>query len=186
MFLSVVSINVFLSVVSINLQHGVGEDDDAAPMEENGSKPPGSTGMSGLTGPEQGGLSELQLEGDEGKRKRFAQDTRYVCTIEPNPAKQTIHVNVDVDPMLRKLLMLQLCEATAAGVMVYSVPHIKKCFVQGDIDKGGLFLQVEGVNFPFVSTCSDFVDVDNISSNDIAGEWMHSRCTPLAFQTRIA
>ena len=94
------------------------EGADAA--EENGSrKAPGSAPLSGLTDPQLGGMSDLKLGG--GKMKRYLADGKFVVMIELRPDANTIVVTVEANATLRKLLMLQMVESTAASVMVRSL-----------------------------------------------------------------
>lgn len=66
-----------------------------------------------------------------------------------------------------KLLMVNIVEDICRKSIIRQVPHIDRC-VHPQAENGKRVLVTEGVNFQAMWDQEDFIDVDNITSNDVS------------------
>jgi DNA-directed RNA polymerase I subunit RPA1 len=74
---------------------------------------------------------------------------------------------LELAPETQKLLMVNIVEDVCRRVVVKEVPNIGRC-LHPQPENGKRVLTTEGVNFQAMWDQDDFIDVNNISSNDIA------------------
>ncbi|ODV76905.1 putative DNA-directed RNA polymerase I 190 kda polypeptide largest subunit [Suhomyces tanzawaensis NRRL Y-17324] len=68
----------------------------------------------------------------------------------------------------QKLLMVNIIEELCRKVVVREIPHIGRCVHPQPGADGKRILTTEGVNFRAMWDQEDFIDVNNITSNDVA------------------
>ncbi|ODV97684.1 hypothetical protein PACTADRAFT_38393 [Pachysolen tannophilus NRRL Y-2460] len=74
---------------------------------------------------------------------------------------------LDLSAETQKLLMVNIVEQLCNEVVVREIPNIGRC-VHPEPEKGKRVLVTEGVNFQALWEQEDFVDVNGITSNDVA------------------
>ena len=74
---------------------------------------------------------------------------------------------IEVSADTEKLLMVNIVEDICKKSIIRQVPHIDRC-VHPQAENGKRVLVTEGVNFEAMWDQEDFIDVDKITSNDVA------------------
>ncbi|CAK7917267.1 DNA-directed RNA polymerase I subunit Rpa190p [[Candida] anglica] len=75
---------------------------------------------------------------------------------------------IDLSGDTQKLLMVNIVEDLCRKVVVREIPHIGRCVHPQPEANGKRILTTEGVNFSAMWEQDDFIDVNGITSNDIA------------------
>ncbi|KAH3675120.1 hypothetical protein WICMUC_002776 [Wickerhamomyces mucosus] len=77
------------------------------------------------------------------------------------------HFELELGADTQKLLMVNIIEDVCRKVVVKEVPHIGRC-LHPEPENGKRVLTTEGVNFKAMWDHDDFIDVNGITSNDVA------------------
>ncbi|KAH3683394.1 hypothetical protein WICPIJ_005613 [Wickerhamomyces pijperi] len=78
------------------------------------------------------------------------------------------HFQLELDSNTQKLLMVNIVEDVCRKVVVKEVPNIGRCLHPQPDNTGKRILTTEGVNFKAMWEHNDFINVNNITSNDVA------------------